>query len=236
MRGVEDDLVVGVAVNGGHDAGGDAEGVVENLDNGSEAVGGAARVGDDVVLGRVVLIFVDAEDDGDVLVARGGGDDDLLDARAEVGFCLLRVGEEAGGFDDDLRAHRGPVEFGRIALSKNLDLLAVNGDEVGSMSDRVRKIAQDGVVLKKVGQGGGGREVVYGYEFDVWVAESAAEYVASNAAEAVDAYLYCCHDFGCSCRLLRGFLRVSTLESAAKSLAHTISDAITGGRAAQMME
>jgi len=53
--GVEDDLVVGVAVDGGHDAGGDAEGVVENLDDRREAVGGAARVRDDLVLGGVVL-------------------------------------------------------------------------------------------------------------------------------------------------------------------------------------
>ena len=36
--------------------------------------------------------------------------------------------------------------------------------------------------------------------------------------------------------MLRGYLRILTLESAANSLAHTISDAITGGRAAQMLE
>ena len=85
MRGVEDDLVVGVAVDGGHDAGGDAEGVVEDLDDGREAVGGAGGVGDDVVLGRVVLVVVDAEDDGDVLVGGRGGDDDLLDGACRGG-------------------------------------------------------------------------------------------------------------------------------------------------------
>src|SRR5258705_13132833 len=36
--------------------------------------------------------------------------------------------------------------------------------------------------------------------------------------------------------MLRGYLRVLTFESAAKSLAHTISDAITGVRGAQMPE
>ena len=101
---VEDDLVVGVAVDSGHDAVGDAEGVVEDLDDGREAVGGAGSVGDDVVLGCVVLVVVDAEDEGDVLVGGGGGDDDLLDGRAEVGLGLFGVGEEAGGFNDDLRA------------------------------------------------------------------------------------------------------------------------------------
>ncbi len=87
-----------------------------------------------------------------------------------------------------------------IALGEDLDFLAVDGDEVGSVGDLLLEVAEDGVVLEKVGQGGGGGEVVDGYEFDVRVADSAAEDVASNAAEAVNAYLYCCHDFGCSYR------------------------------------
>jgi predicted kinase len=45
-----------------------------------------------------------------------------------------------------------------------------------------------------VGQGGGGGEVVDGDEFDVGIAESGAEDVASDAAEAVDANLYCHED------------------------------------------
>src|SRR5438309_4072228 len=195
MRRVEDDLVVGVAVDRGHDAGGDAEGVVDDLDDGGEAVGGAARVGDDVVFRRVVLVFVDAEDDGDVLVCGGGGDDDLLDGRTEVGLGLFGVGEEAGGFDDDLGADGGPVEFGGVTLSEYFDLFTVDGDEVGAVGDLLLEVTEDGVVLEKVGQSGGGGEVVDGYEFYVWIADSAAEDVASDAAEAVNAYLYYCHDF-----------------------------------------
>ena len=88
-----------------------------------------------------------------------------------------------------------------IALGEDFDLLAVDGDEVGAVGDLLLEVAEDGVVLEQVGQGGGGGEVVDGDEFDVWVADSAAEDVASDAAEAVNAYLYCCHDFGCSCRV-----------------------------------
>ncbi len=114
---------------------------------------------------------------------------------------LFRIGEEAGGFDDDLRADGGPVRAWQgFAFGEDLDLLAVDGDEVFAVGDLVLEIAEDGVVLEEVGQGGGGGEVVDGDEFDVGVAEGGAEDVASNAAEAVDAYLYCCHDFSCSCR------------------------------------
>jgi hypothetical protein len=65
-------------VDGGHDAGDEAAGFKNDLDDGGEAVGGATGVGDDVVLGRVVLVLVDAEDDGQVFVAGGSGDDDFL--------------------------------------------------------------------------------------------------------------------------------------------------------------
>jgi hypothetical protein len=50
-------------------------------------------------------------------------------------------------------------------------------------------------------QGRRGGEVVYGDELNLRIAESGAEYIASNAAEAVNAYLYC-HDYGCSYRSL----------------------------------
>ncbi len=197
---------------------------LQDLDDGREAVGGAGRVGDDVVLRCVVLVVVDAEDDGDVLVGGGGGDDDLLDGAAEVGLGLFGVGEEAGGFDDDLGADGGPVELGGVALGEDFDLLAVDGDEVGAVGDLLLEVAEDGVVLEEVGQGGGGGEVVDGDEFDVRVAEGGAEDVASDAAEAVDAYLDCCHKISVAPVMLLRFLRVLTLKSAAEWLTPTISD------------
>ena len=218
VREVEDDLVVGVAVDGGHDAATMPKVSLRDLDDRREAVGGAAGVGDDVVLGRVVLVFVDAEHEGDVFVGGGGGDDDLLDGRAEVGLGLFGVGEEAGGLDDDLRADVGPVELGGVALGEDLDLLAVDGDEVVAVGDFVLEVAEDRVVLEQVGQGGRAGQVVDGNKFDLGIAERGAQNVAANAAEAVDANLNCCHDFGCSYRVLRGKFIDLVLKGAADSL------------------
>src|ERR1035438_8345786 len=69
VRKIEDDLVVGVAVDGSHDAADQSDGLKNNLDHRRQAIGGAAGVGDDVVLGRVVLVLVDAKNHGDVFVA-----------------------------------------------------------------------------------------------------------------------------------------------------------------------
>jgi len=51
---VEDHLILGVRAYGGHEPRLDTEGVVEDLGDRGEAVGSARRVGDNVVLGRVV--------------------------------------------------------------------------------------------------------------------------------------------------------------------------------------
>src|SRR6185312_8755650 len=101
---VENALVVGVGVDGGHQRLLDAEAVVDNLGGGGEAVGGAGGVGDDVVLGWVIRVLVDAEHDGDVLAFGRRGDDHLLDAVAQVGPGFVRIGEEAGALDHDLSA------------------------------------------------------------------------------------------------------------------------------------
>ena len=105
LRGhVEQALRVGVRVDRGQQAALDAEAVEQHLGDRRQAVGRARRVRDDGVLGGIEAVLVDAQDDGDVLVAGGRRDDDFLGAGVDVRFGLGGVGEEAGGLDDDLRA------------------------------------------------------------------------------------------------------------------------------------
>jgi ABC-type uncharacterized transport system permease subunit len=75
---VEDALVVGIGVDGGHEALLDTEGVQKHLHDRSQTVGGAGGQGDDVVLGGVVIGVVDAHDHGEVALLAGGADQDLL--------------------------------------------------------------------------------------------------------------------------------------------------------------
>jgi len=91
-------------VDGGEKALLDAEPLVHDLGDGGEAVCGATRVRDHVVLSRIVHLIVDAEHDRDVLVLRGSRDDDLLDSVAAVSNRLGGIGEEASGLDHDVDA------------------------------------------------------------------------------------------------------------------------------------
>ncbi len=82
-------------------------------------------------LAGVVLLVVDAHDDGDVLALGGGGDDDLLGPGGEVALGLLRVGEQAGRFDDVLDAELLPGQRGGAFLDgQALDLVAVDDQHV----------------------------------------------------------------------------------------------------------
>ena len=72
---------------------------------------------------RVVVLVVDAHDEGGVLVGRGGRDDDLLGATVDVGVRLGGVGEEAGGLDDDVGAHVAPGDGGGLFSAKILIVL-----------------------------------------------------------------------------------------------------------------
>jgi hypothetical protein len=95
-----------------------------------KAVGGAARVGDDVVLGGIVLIVVHAHHEGAVLTLGGSGDDDLLGTGGDVALGFFGIGEEAGGLDDDFHAELLPGQTVRSAGAHDLDFVAVDDDDV----------------------------------------------------------------------------------------------------------
>ena len=103
------------------------------LTSGAEAVRGAGGVGDDVVL-AVVLVVVDAEHDGEVLVLGRRGDDDLLGTGVEVALGLGGVGEDAGGFDDDVDAQVAPRQRGRASLTSSALILVLPMTMVSSPS------------------------------------------------------------------------------------------------------
>src|SRR6201999_2748080 len=144
-------LVLGVGVHGGHQALDDAEVLQQDLGHRRHAVGGAGGVGDDLVVGRVVLVVVDAHDDGDVLLLGGGGDDHLLGAAGDVRLGGRAGHEAAGGLDHDVHPEVTPGQVGRVALGEDLDRLVADDDRVALDGDRLGEPPGDRVVLQQVG-------------------------------------------------------------------------------------
>src|SRR5438477_6568137 len=105
VREVEEFLVVGVGVDGGHGATVDPEGFQEHFGNGREAVGGAGGIRNDVVGRGIIGLVVDAENEGGVGAIGRGGDDHFFHGSAEMLLGVNAFGEEARGFDDDISAN-----------------------------------------------------------------------------------------------------------------------------------
>ena len=120
MQCVDDRLISGVAVHRCHEAVLDADGLVENGRDGSQAVGCVRGVGDDFV-GLAQLVIVDALDHGDVRVRGGSRDQDLFGAGLKMLSGGFFRGEDAGAFDHNIDPQVAPGKVGRVAFRKYLD-------------------------------------------------------------------------------------------------------------------
>ena len=188
---VQNALVVGVGVDGGHQAAFYAEGVVQHLDHRGKAVGGAGGVGDDAVGGVVQDGVVDADDDGGVGAAGGGGDDDLAGAAAgDVGGGFGGVGEAAGAFHYDIHAHFGPGDAGRVVFLEHTDGFAVHEQVAVDGGGAAGVGAVGAVVFEEVGGGRGVAGAVDGHQVQAVMiggGEGGPGDQASDASESVNA-------------------------------------------------
>ena len=189
VRRVEQLLVAGVGVHGGHHAVADAERLVEHLDHGRQAVRRAGGVGDDVVPGGVVdLVEVDAQRDGDVGLLGRRGDDHLARPGLEVLGGARAVAEVPARLDHDLGADVAPRERRGVRLGEHGDLAPVDPQRPVEHLDGTGEGPVDGVVAQQMREHLDVHHVVDAGPLDGGVAlVSGAEGRAAGAAEAVDA-------------------------------------------------
>ena len=137
-------------MNGGHEATDDAELFIENLGNRGKAVGGAGSVGDDLLASVGLVVHAVHEHRSSVL--RRSRHDDLLGTSLEVSRSEFFGEEEASGFNNDVYVKSAPSDVGRILFSEDLDLVAVDDEEVAFDLDVVVESAVDGVILQHVSE------------------------------------------------------------------------------------
>ena len=157
---VQDGLVVGVRVDGGHQTMLHYELVMQHLHHRREAVGSAGGVGDDGVLVSVVQVVVDAQHQRQVFAPGRRGDDDLLGPARQVSGGLLGVGEDAGGLHNEVNPHLTPRNGRRVAFREYLDGAAVH-DQVAVVGFHLAGVAAvAGIPLEQVGVGLGVGKVI----------------------------------------------------------------------------
>jgi len=176
----------GDGVNGGHETLGDAPVVVENLGDGSQAVGGAGSVGNEVHVAGVLVVVNTHNEHGGVVLSRSRHNN-LLSTGSDVALSLLLGEEEAGGLYDVLSTELTPGEVLLLALGEASDLAAVYDEGLLSEGNLAVELAVYGVVLEHVSHIVGGDEVVDANDFNVGMVEACTEDKATDAAKTVDA-------------------------------------------------
>ena len=184
-------------MDGGHQALGDAEAFLQqHVHDRREAVGGAGGVGDDVVVGRIVKIVIDAHHHDQVFALGRGGDDDLLGASLDMALGFLGLSEQSGGLDHDIHAEFLPRQAAGFAGADDFHLIAVDKEGVVSLvSHLTRERALCGVIFHQVGEVVSRDDVAHGHHVDR-VADEALFYhctisQSADSAESVDCYFYC---------------------------------------------
>ena len=190
MGHVQDALVVGVGVDGGHVADLDAKFVLQHQGHGGKAVGRARGVGHDVVFGRIVILMVDAHDDGDVFFLGRSGDDDLFGPVFNVDGALGSLAEYARAFHHNVHAVLAPGKLLGVALGEAVYLPVAHGHF--SAVDLGVQIGApvNGVVFQQVKVGFSVKKVVDGHHFHAVAVAlvQGAKNLPADAAKAIDAY------------------------------------------------
>lgn len=135
-------------VDSGHQTLNDLKVIVDNLSQGSQAVGGARGVRHNLHVGAVGIQIDTAHEHGGI--GRWSRDDDLLGTTLQVSGGLLGGGEHTGRLNHVLSASAGPVDVGGVALAENGDLLAIDDQETALSGNGALETAVSGVELEQV--------------------------------------------------------------------------------------
>ena len=155
MAGIENALVTGIAVGGGHHSLDDAQRLIQHLYQRRHAIGGAAGVADDVVIFMAILIGIHAYHEGTNAFALAGCSNQYLTcASFDMLTGALLVDENTSGFDHQINAPFFPGQVEGIAIGETLDVFTIHNDRiVGIAHLRIADAAQHRVVLEQVGVG-----------------------------------------------------------------------------------
>ena len=192
MREIENALVVSVTVDRAHESVRDFELVVQHFCERRETIGGAARVGNDRVLSRIVNAVVDPDAKRRVRIFRRRADQHpLRSGLANVQFGFVACGEKAGRFPDNIDTEAFPRKISRVALLQNLNLVAAYNNIFLIVTDFTVELAVNRVPFQEVGQRFCIREVVNRLNARDLFLRHRPEDVPPDAPEAVDCVI--CH-------------------------------------------
>ena len=181
-------------MNGGHQTALNAEAVVQDLGDGSQAVGGAAGVADDGLASILVGVHTANEHVGlatVVTLLAGSRQNHVLGTSLEVLLSTIHGQVETGRFNDILGTNLTPGDVLGFLLGIDVDVLTVN-DEFLLLQVIVHsaiKASVHGVILEHIGHVVNVEQVIDTYHLDVVYIlrlKSRAEHETSDTSESIN--------------------------------------------------
>jgi len=119
--------------------------------------------------------------------------DDMLSACIDVSLSLSLGGIEACALQNYVNTDLAPRELSCVSLSIDLDVLAINSDEILACGDSVSLLisALCAVILEQVSEHSGRSKVVDRYDLKSLCAEHLTECQTANTSETINCYFYC---------------------------------------------
>ncbi|MNF84993.1 hypothetical protein D3C84_673770 [compost metagenome] len=181
-------LIVGVGVDGGHQAAFDSQLAMQHLGHRGQAVGGARCIGDDLVrLAQNVVV--------DPVHYRGIGalgrcrDNHFARTGGKMRGRFGTVGEQAGAFEYHVDSLRGPGQIGGVANGADGDPVAIDGQAFKVMLHIGIEGAVYGVVLEQVGVHCTVAQIVDGNDLQILAITlgiQGAQDIAADTAKTID--------------------------------------------------
>src|SRR3972149_9124783 len=135
----------------------------------------------------VIVLMVDPDSYGYVLVLGRGGYENFLSARSQVQLSLLPVSEQARALEGHIDIQFLPGQLCRVLFGGDLYFLAVQDYRIAFYRYFGGYLAEYRIVLQEVGKGRGVGHIVYADELDLVEApEGGPGKVSPYAAKTVN--------------------------------------------------
>ena len=109
-------LVVGIGMDSGHQTFHYTKTIVQYFGGGSQGIGSAGGVRDNMVSGRIVFILIHTQDYSDIFILGRGGNDDLFGATLPVSGSFGSICKESGGLNDNINTEVLPFDGCRVTF------------------------------------------------------------------------------------------------------------------------
>ena len=186
MISVQNTLVIGIGMNGGHQTTLNTEFFVQNLSHRSQTVGSTGSVGNDMMLSSIIGFLVYAHYNSSILILAGSGQHHFLGTGGDMSASLQGIVENTGGFHHDINAQLAPGQIGRLSLAAYQHFFAVDQHIIVLCLDSLIPGTVYRVIFQQMSIDRSVTHIVDSHDLNLRLAPRSPENQTADTAETID--------------------------------------------------